>query len=138
VPRGSINGLIRYISKNNRQRIESFLLHISGKALKKENKRFRHLDGNIYNCCRNNLAVVNDVSHQSCNRKRKSSTGYQGVYPQNKGKGNGYIAKISYNFERIYLGYFITAEKAARAYNKAALTYFGPDAKLNIIKEIHK
>jgi hypothetical protein len=133
--RGSLDGLIRYIDRKNIQRIEAFLFRIPNKTLKRENKQFKHVDGDIFNCCRDNIILIDrNVQFQSCERKRKSSSGYQGVYPQNKGKGNGYTAKISFNHKRIYLGYYATPEEAARAYNKAALKYFGPNAKLNVVK----
>lgn len=42
-----------------------------------------------------------------------------------------WVARISVDYRRIYLGYFTSAEEAARAYDTAAQQYFGEFAKLN-------
>lgn len=57
---------------------------------------------------------------------------YKGVYRNNK-TGNHFRARIQYNNKLIPLGTFKTEEEAARAYNKAAVYYFGEFAYLNII-----
>jgi hypothetical protein len=58
-----------------------------------------------------------------------NSTGYRRVYwAEWAGK---YRAYITHRGKRIYLGYFQFKKDAARAYNKAALTYYGPFAYQN-------
>ena len=59
---------------------------------------------------------------------------YVGVYfRKNKNK---YEATIWVNKKTKWLGRYDLEEEAAKAYNEAALKYFGSDAKLNIIKDI--
>lgn len=61
--------------------------------------------------------------------------GYKGIskYRYDPSK---WTASITYKNKNIYLGIFKTKESAALEYNKAAITYYGDFAKLNIIKEI--
>jgi len=68
----------------------------------------------------------------SYNRKPKSSTGYKGIWQRtDTGK---WRARIKVDGRFIVLGQaFSTAEDAARAYNDAAIRYFGAFAKLNQI-----
>jgi hypothetical protein len=57
-----------------------------------------------------------------------NTSGYRGVtWFQNKWR-----ASIKINSRRIFLGYFISKEDAARAYDRAALEYFGEFAVLNL------
>lgn len=84
-------------------------------------------DGNyeVSNCC-----FANAIT-QGQNRRIRSdnSSGYKGVMYRHK----KWLARISVNKERIHLGYFDTAEIAAKAYNEAAIKHFGKSAKLNEI-----
>jgi hypothetical protein len=62
---------------------------------------------------------------------KPNKTGYIGVYRVNKNKP--YRAEININKKQIGLGYFHTAELAAKAYNDAAIKYKKENANLNII-----
>jgi hypothetical protein len=62
-----------------------------------------------------------------CRSKSTSATGYKGAYRQNR----GFCSFIKANGVREYLGYFHTAEDAARAYNAKAIEMFGPLARIN-------
>jgi hypothetical protein len=64
---------------------------------------------------------------------KKTSSIYKGVY-WNTGC-NKWLAKIGVNRKRIHLGVFSCELEAAKAYNKAAIEYFGEFAKLNEVKE---
>ena len=59
--------------------------------------------------------------------------GYQGVDYVNRDAR--YRSAITYNGIQIYLGYFKNSRDAAKAYNIAALKYYGVEAKLNTIRE---
>jgi AP2 domain/HNH endonuclease len=73
------------------------------------------------------------VGTQSDNKQNapysKGSTRFKGVNCYiHTGK---YQAKITKNYKAIHLGYFDEPEEAARAYDKAALELFGPNAMTN-------
>jgi hypothetical protein len=63
--------------------------------------------------------------------QKNSSSQYLGVYSNGMGK---WRAKIKVNNKNIHLGTFILESKAALAYNKSAVKYWGEFANLNIIK----
>ena len=63
---------------------------------------------------------------------KKTSSKYKGVY-WNTGC-NKWLAKIGVNRKRIHLGVFIQEVDAAKAYNKAAVEYFGDFAKINEVE----
>ena len=64
---------------------------------------------------------------------KETSSKYKGVY-WNTGC-NKWLAKIGVNRRRIHLGVFENEKDAAKAYNKAAIEYFGEFAKLNVIDD---
>lgn len=72
-------------------------------------------------------------SQNGANQKLRitNTSGYKGVCWSKLGKK--WVARICINYKIISLGYFINIKDAARAYNKAALKYFGEFAVLNII-----
>ena len=97
-----------------------------------------HINHNGLDNRKENLRICT-VSENMCNRGAQSNntTGYKGVFKYSvtyNGKTYSYMtAAIRHNSKLMGLGYFKTAEEAAKAYNKAALKYHGEFAKLNIL-----
>jgi len=89
-----------------------------------------HIDGNGLNNRRSNLRPC---SHQqnAFNAKiyRKTSSEFRGV-SWRKGTDK-WAAYIKFNGQQIHLGFFADEVDAARAYNGAAMKYFGVFAHLN-------
>lgn len=88
-----------------------------------------HRDRNQLNNQRHNLRWATD-SQNSANRvsRRLSGVGFKGVYPSGKAT---FRARILAKRKIRNLGTFPAAEDAARAYNVAALKWFGEFAVLN-------
>lgn len=108
-----------------------FRLH---KLLFPEYKRCDHIDGNKLNNRRINLREVT-AQQNVLNRgiSNTNTSGYKGVCWHTIMRR--YRAYITYNNKQIYLGVYINKHVAAKAYNDAAIKYFGQFARLNIIKE---
>mgnify|MGYP000148819686 CR=1 FL=1 len=62
--------------------------------------------------------------------------GYRGVIKRDDLNAKPYRANIRVQQKNLFLGYFETAEDAARAYDKAALQYFGVLAYFNFPGEV--
>lgn len=93
-----------------------------------------HINGNPLDNRKSNLRLANQHENIANSRKRKgSSSKYKGVWPQPKSKR--WRANITVNYKRIHLGYFEVEEDAARAYDAAAVKYFGEFARLNFPRE---
>jgi AP2 domain len=87
-----------------------------------------HRDNNGLNNRRDNLrAATCGQNIANTNAGRRAASGYRGV----SRRGNRFIARITFNFKDIHLGSFDTAIDAAKAYDAAALRYFGEFARLN-------
>lgn len=97
----------------------------------KKNEVVDHKDHNGLNNTRSNIRVCCNIrNHQNGRMHKDNSSGYKGVSIDPR--RNKYRAKIFFQKE-IWLGYFVTAIDAAKAYNVAAKKYFGEFAKLNKI-----
>lgn len=91
-----------------------------------------HINRDKLDCRTINLrAIPQSKNNTNISKRVTSKSGYKGVHYSN-GKGK-FVAGITYNKKTYYLGLFNTAEMAAKAYNIAALKYFGPRAFLNKI-----
>jgi hypothetical protein len=89
-----------------------------------------HKHGNNLDNQRGNLRFADNTQNQHNQRRLRSdnTTGYKGVTGYRNGRFN---AQIYVNKKRISLGYFATAEQAAKAYDEAAASYFGDFAAPN-------
>jgi hypothetical protein len=85
-----------------------------------------HIDGDPLNNQRRNLRIVQQSSNMQ-NVTARSVTGFLGVRPNKK----RFCAIIQVQGKRTYLGNFIDAADAAKAYDAAALKAHGPHARLN-------
>lgn len=96
-----------------------------------------HINGNSFDNRRENLRICDYFGN---NRNAKvsvtSSTGLKGVFKRPVlRKPARYWVSINVKGETIYLGSFACPIEAAKAYDKAALKYFGEFAWLNFPKE---
>lgn len=91
-----------------------------------------HINGNTLDNRKCNLRLCNKQQN-SWNRKihKNNSSGYKGVIFIKS--LNKYKSLIIYNKKLYYLGVFYDKKDAAKAYNKAAIKFFGEFAKLNEI-----
>lgn len=79
---------------------------------------------------RENLRVCTSSQNKFNKTKKSNNTsGYKGVHYY-KSRGN-YQVQLQAEGKRVNVGYFRTAEEAARAYDNAALLYHGEFARLN-------
>ncbi len=115
---------------------ETIYLHrwIAEKFVKKpkSNRKLflRFKNGNVQDCRIENLEYVTMSELRRSNSSTKNRSGYRGVTKENKRyRANLYHKKVNYN-----LGFFKTAEEAAKAYNKKSRELFGETNSLNKIK----
>lgn len=94
-----------------------------------EGHEIDHRDRNGLNNQRSNLRWATKAQ-QRCNQalRRDSKTGFKGV---NLVRGKYWSATIRANNTTFYLGYFATAEDAARAYDAKARELHGDFAYVN-------
>lgn len=86
-----------------------------------------HVDGNGLNNCRRNLRLAtNAQNQQNARRPIDNTSGYKGVR-FNNGK---WMARISVNGKRLYLGVYDTPELAYKSYCDAATQYHKEFARL--------
>jgi hypothetical protein len=89
----------------------------------------RHRNGNRFDCRRENLIVVTRGDGQHQKKYPLPSSGFRGVYHDRRSDRWG--ASITREKQFRWLGYFRTAEEAARCYDEAARELFGSGARLN-------
>jgi len=93
-----------------------------------------HIDSQRANNCRANLRVCTYAQNQRNQRKKRGSvSAFKGVgYLKNSQRCH---AKLVFEGKTIWLGHFDCEVDAARAYDRAAVVYFGEFARLNFPKE---
>lgn len=110
-------------------------MHREIKGLPSDDKRMiDHINGNRLDNRRENLRIA--TKSQNCHNQgiqRTSTSGYKGVTWHSGRRVNKWIAQISLNGRRIYLGCFDDIHVAAHEYNKAAIKYHGEFARLNLV-----
>jgi hypothetical protein len=89
-----------------------------------------HINRQTLDNRRTNLRVVSRSQNiQNGNKRKNTKSKYKGVFWY-KGSGK-WSAGIQKNLISYHLGYFLTEEDAARAYDKAAIKLFGIGAYTN-------
>lgn len=93
-----------------------------------------HINGDPLDCRRSNMRVCSNTENaRNRTRGKNNTSGYKGVvYTPKTGRWRAYIMV---NRKGIHIGYFSTPAEAARAYDAAALKYFGEFANLNFPKK---
>jgi hypothetical protein len=91
-----------------------------------------HRDHNGLNNTRENLRITDKIHNHMNQKIRKDNLSrYKGVTKHN----NKFQARYTYNGKRVSIGYYLSSEEAARAYDKASKQYFGKFACLNFPEE---
>jgi hypothetical protein len=119
-----------YVTNRHGDRLSRVVMaeELSGK----EHLFVDHIDHDLLNNRRENLRVCTNAQNSRNSKLSKcNKTGYKGVYCLNR---RSFRARIVVDYKTIHLGYFSNAGDAAKAYNEAALKYFGEFACLNIIR----
>lgn len=105
---------------------------LSMHELIREKKGTDHIDRNGLNNRRSNLRdctpsqnAANTIKHKDGKHSR-----YKGV-TINRGRKKPFVCRIIVDYKQIYVGYYESEIEAAKAYDKAAIKYFGEYARLN-------
>lgn len=103
---------------------------VLGRKLK-SGEQVDHIDSNSLNNCRNNLRLA--THGENCQHRRKTlsetTSRFKGVSWHSRAEK--WYAEIQFEGKQKSLGYFEFEEDAARAYDRAALEYFGNYSLLN-------
>ena len=90
-----------------------------------------HINGNSLDNRKQNLRIATAQQNAWNSKMRKNRHGFKGVQFRDDLKKKPWKAAITVNRRSKNLGYFATKELAAKAYNEAAIKYFGKFARLN-------
>jgi hypothetical protein len=93
-----------------------------------------HINGDGLDNRKSNLRICTSAENSKGQRVlRRGGSRFKGVYWNKRWKK--WVAQIRVNYKLLSLGGFDEEEKAARAYNDAALKHFGEFARLNPVSD---
>lgn len=102
----------------------------------KDGEEVDHINYDGLDCRKGNLRrCTKSQNGHNRERYRCNTSGFKGVFNRRNGEKNPFIANITFNKKRFYLGVYAKAEDAARAYNESAKKYFGDFARINEIPD---
>lgn len=99
-----------------------------------------HINGNGLDNRRANLRICSSKENVRSMHARRGRSGFKGVFekhPKNCVLKKPFLAQIVVDQKQINLGYYATADEAARVYDAAAKKYFGEFAQLNFPEPQH-
>lgn len=125
--------VVTFDQNHNMIYLHHLIIKLSGQEVP-VGKMIDHKDRNSLNNLLSNLRFCTQQQNT-----QNQSKGYSGCSSESKGvnwdeKARKWKAQISVNGDYIFLGLFDTEEEASKAYNEAAVKYFGEFAAPNIIK----
>lgn len=93
-----------------------------------------HVNGNRLDNRRSNIRLAtHSQNNVNADRPAHNTSGYKGVsWSKVAGRWEAYV---TVNRKKKYLGLFLTAEAAAKEYNRVMSDIFGDRVKLNVIRE---
>jgi hypothetical protein len=115
---------VRVAGEKKPQLMHRFILGISNSKTQVDHAP----DHNGLNNQKSNLRTTKDKNQRNAQLSRANTSGFKGVSWDKKKRK--WVAQIRYIKNR-FLGYFATAELAAKAYDAAALKYYGEFAYTN-------
>ena len=126
---GYISHYVNASKKMNRVRVDK-KLHRLILGINDRTVFVDHINGDILDNRRCNLRLCNNSQNTKNRKKHKNGNlRYKGITEEKR--YGGYVAKISVNYKRLYLGRYETQEEAALAYNRAAIKHHGEFARIN-------
>lgn len=78
-----------------------------------------------------NLRLVNKAQNANNSVSNGNTSGYRGVSLKNDGRKKKFRAVIVFEEKQIFLGNYYTSIEAAKAYDEAALKYYGKETYFN-------
>lgn len=124
-PSGYPRATIPYEGRKRQVRMHTFLGWSGEKG-----KCADHINGNKLDNRVCNLRMV--TYSVNAHNKPQQKEGYRGVRSNGHGK---FMARITVKRVPIYLGTYASEELAAEVYNAAARFYYGPNARINKVKQ---
>ena len=114
--------------KSKKLRMHRLLFDLPDSSIKID-----HINGNGLDNRRSNLRMCSNQQNISNSRNTRGGVSkYKGVWYRKDGnRTKPWSANIKVNYKKISLGVYLTEDEAAKAYNDAAIEYFGDFAEIN-------